>query len=146
MISTESELLQRIADDLVWRRRELTDLRFLVQNNRSKTKAITLLVLGLTALVCGEYLAGFLTLAQGLLLREAASQKPPDRRQLCLIVQHVSCQATHWSANALRLAEVLGVGLATRPRDEPASSLHREIYALDGAYAETKAAMARSGM
>jgi hypothetical protein len=81
-------------------------------------------------------------LAQGLLLREAASQKPPDRRQLCLIVQHVSCEATHWSANTLRLAEVLGVGLAARPRDEPASNLHREIYSLDGTYAETKVAMA----
>ena len=85
-------------------------------------------------------------LAQGLLLREAASQKPPDRRQLCLIVQHVSCGTTQWSASALRLAEVLGVGLATRPREEPASNLHREIYSLDGTYAETMAAMARSGM
>ncbi len=80
-------------------------------------------------------------LAQGLLLREAASHKPPDHRQLCLIVQHVSCGATHWSANSLRLAEVLGVCLAARPRDEPGSDLHREIYALDGTYAETKAAM-----
>ena len=80
-------------------------------------------------------------LAQGLLLREAASQNPPDRRKLCLIVQHVSCEATHWSASVLRLAEVLGVSLATHPRDEPASNLHREIYALDGTYAETKAAM-----
>lgn len=84
-------------------------------------------------------------LAQGLLLREAASQKPPDRRQLCLIVQHVSCGATHWSASALRLADVLGVGLAANPREEPASNLHREIYALDGTYAETMAA-ARSGV
>jgi len=81
-------------------------------------------------------------LAQGLLLREAASHKPPDRRQLCLIVQHVSCGTTNWSANALRLAEVLGVCLAARPWDEPGSNLHREIYALDGTYAETKAAMA----
>lgn len=81
-------------------------------------------------------------LAQGLLLREAAGQKPPDRRRLCLIVQHVSCSATHWSANALRLAEVLGVRLAARPRDEPGSDIHREIYALDGTFAETMAARA----
>jgi hypothetical protein len=80
-------------------------------------------------------------LAQGLLLLETTGPKPPDRRRMCLVVQHVSCSAVHWSSNTLRLAEVLGVSLAEQPRDEPNAALNREIYALDGTYAEAQAAV-----
>jgi hypothetical protein len=80
-------------------------------------------------------------LAQGLLLLEATGPKPPDRRRMCLVVQHVSCSAVHWSANTYRLAEVVGVTLAAQPRDEPNADLHREIYALDGTYADARAAV-----
>lgn len=79
-------------------------------------------------------------LAQGLLLIEATGAKPPDRRRMCLMVQHVSCSALVWSSNTHRLAHVLGVVLAPQPREEPDITLHREIYALDGTYAEAKAA------
>lgn len=82
-------------------------------------------------------------LAQGLLLLEAIGSKPPDRRRMCLMVQHVSCSTTHWSGNALRLSQALGVSLAPLPRDEPNAALHREIYALDGTYEEARAAVAR---
>jgi hypothetical protein len=78
-------------------------------------------------------------LAQGLLLLEATGMAPPDRRRMCLVVQHVSCSALHWSSNTLRLADVLGVSLAAQPRDEPNAALHRELYALDGTYAEAQA-------
>ena len=81
-------------------------------------------------------------LAQGLLLLEATSTTPPDRRRMCLVVQHVSCSALHWSDNALRLAHLLGVTLAAQLRDEPDSALHREIYSLDGTYAEAKVTLA----
>lgn len=80
-------------------------------------------------------------LAQGLLLLEATGPTPPDRRRMCLIVQHVSCSALHWSGHALRLADVLNVSLAPQPRDEANAALHREIYALDGTYAEARAAV-----
>lgn len=79
-------------------------------------------------------------LAQGLLLLEATGSKPPDRRRMCLVVQHVSCSTTQWSANTLRLAEAMGITLAAQPRDEPNATMSREIYALDGTYAVALAA------
>jgi hypothetical protein len=81
-------------------------------------------------------------LAQGLLLLEATGTKPPDRRRMCLVVQHVSCSTTQWSANTLRLADAMGITLAAQPRDEPNATMHREIYALDGTYAEARSAAA----
>jgi hypothetical protein len=41
-----------------------------------------------------------------------------------------------WSSQALRLAAALEVALASHPKDEPNATLHREIYGLDGTYAE----------
>lgn len=79
-------------------------------------------------------------LAQGLLLQEATGAKAPDRRRMCLVVQHVSCSALHWSGHVTRLAETLGVQLAASPREEPNATMHREIYALDGTYEEALAA------
>ncbi len=75
-------------------------------------------------------------LAQGLLLDAAVSRDTPDRRRLCLIVQHLSCGALRWSAPTLRMAAKLGVVLAATPRDETnGASLHREIFRLDGTFA-----------
>jgi hypothetical protein len=75
-------------------------------------------------------------LAEGLLLYAAVSPNPPDRRRFCLIVQHVSCSATSWSAVTLRAARTVGVTLAPTVRDEThGSSLSRDIYILDGRYA-----------
>lgn len=79
-------------------------------------------------------------LAQGLLLQEATGTKAPDRRRMCLVVQHVSCSGQHWSGQVTRLARTLGVELAASPREEPNATMHREIYALDGTYEEARAA------
>lgn len=74
-------------------------------------------------------------LAQGLLIDAAVSSKVPDRRRLCLIVQHVSCEALAWSVCTLRIAGKLGVLLAATPRAEThGTSLGREIYQLDGTF------------
>jgi hypothetical protein len=54
------------------------------------------------------------------------------------------CSTTQWSANTLRLAGVMGVTLAPQPRDEPNATVHREIYALDGTYAEARSAAAEA--
>jgi hypothetical protein len=80
-------------------------------------------------------------LAQGLLIDEAVAKRPPDRRRVCLIVQHIQCGALGWSANTLRLARTLGVDLGETPRHElHGSSLHNEIHQLDGSFAKAKAA------
>jgi len=84
-------------------------------------------------------------LAQGLLLLEITGNQPPNRRRICLIVQHVSCSTLHWSGPTLRLAHVLGVALAHQPKDEPNAALHREIYALDGTYAEARSVLGANG-
>jgi hypothetical protein len=78
-------------------------------------------------------------LAQGLLVDEAVAKKPPDRRRICLIVQHIQCDALEWSANTLRLARTLGVELGATPWDElHGSSMHNEICHLDGTYAKAR--------
>lgn len=83
-------------------------------------------------------------LAQGLLLDAAVSPQAIDRRWACLIIQHVSCGATTWSEQTLRLAARLGVTLATTPSAEcHGSTLHTAIYRLDGTYAEAAARAAR---
>ena len=84
-------------------------------------------------------------LAQGLLLDAAVATDPLDRRRVCLIIQHVSCEAAVWSEQALRAAERLGVTLAENPFKEcHGSSLHTEIYRLDGTYAESAARAAQA--
>lgn len=76
-------------------------------------------------------------LAQGLLLDAAVSPEVPDRRRLCLIVQHVQCGATMWSKNTLRFAEQVGVTLhATVIGETGGSSMHQELFRLDGTYAQ----------
>lgn len=80
-------------------------------------------------------------LAQGLLLHDATSPQPIDRRRVCLIVQHVSCGATVWSTHTLRLAGKLGVDLKPLVREETyGSSLHNDIRLLDGSAARARAA------
>ncbi|NID17246.1 hypothetical protein [Luteibacter yeojuensis] len=82
-------------------------------------------------------------LAQGLLIDDAVAPRPPDRRRVCLIVQHVSCGALVWSDCTLRIARRLGVTLAATPRDETnGGSLHCDIFRLDGTYAEAARAEA----
>lgn len=77
-------------------------------------------------------------LSQSLLIDAAVAPEPPDRRRFCLIVQHVSCGATTWSAFALRAATRVGVALAATPYIEThGTSLGGEIYRLNGSFEMT---------
>ncbi|HEY4145186.1 hypothetical protein [Pinirhizobacter sp.] len=77
-------------------------------------------------------------LAESLLIDEAVRRGPIDRRRVCLIVQHVACGASEWTAATRRMADKLDVKLAPTVREEMnGASLHREIGQLDGTYAES---------
>jgi hypothetical protein len=71
--------------------------------------------------------------AKALLIEEAVVKRPPDRRQICLVVQHIQCGAIEWSSNTLALARNLEVSLAENVTGEKnGRSIHQEIHRLDG--------------
>jgi hypothetical protein len=72
-------------------------------------------------------------LSKALLIEEAVVKRPPDRRQICIVVQHIQCGATEWSTNTLALARKLEVALADNVIGETnGRSMHQEIHRLDG--------------
>jgi len=74
-------------------------------------------------------------LAQGLLLDEAVALRSPDRRRICLIVQHIQCGSTEWSNRTLSLAAKLGIVLApTVMKETNGRGMHSEIERLAGTY------------
>jgi hypothetical protein len=77
-------------------------------------------------------------LSKALLIEEAVVKRPPDRRQICLMVQHIQCGATEWSANTLALARKLEVTLADTVIGETnGRSMHSDINQLDGTHARS---------
>lgn len=77
-------------------------------------------------------------LAQALLVAEATGTRPPDRRRVCLVIQHIQCGATSWSRHTLALARTLGVELAESVNKENCGlSLHGDIRRLDGTSGHT---------
>lgn len=78
MIRTESELVDKIAEDLVWRKRELTDLRALIQkeNNEIRTKV---LIRAAIALLYAHW-EGFVKKISTYYLEYVASHRLPYRK------------------------------------------------------------------
>jgi hypothetical protein len=78
VIRTSNELIDRIADDLVWRRKELTDLRSLVQETHGQVRS-RVLVRSAIALLYAHW-EGFVKRASSNYLEFVASQRLPYKR------------------------------------------------------------------
>lgn len=82
-------------------------------------------------------------LSQALLMDEAVSSRPLDRRRACLIVQHIQCGSTSWSRHTLAMARKLGVELAnTVGKEMNGLSLHGDIRRLDRRHTRTPGTVA----
>lgn len=79
MIRTTDQLIDRIAQELVWRRRELTDLRALVQQFRDEPLRLRVLIRGAVALLYAHW-EGFVKAAASHYLEYVASTRLPYRR------------------------------------------------------------------
>lgn len=78
MIRTTSDLVDRIADDLVWRRRELSDLRALVQESDGQLRS-RVVIRSAVALLYAHW-EGFVKKASAFYLEFVASHRLPYRR------------------------------------------------------------------
>lgn len=78
MIRTIDELLDRIAGELVWRRRELTDMRALVQESSSQLRVRVVVRAGVTLLYA--HWEGFVKAVASHYLEYVASHRIPYRR------------------------------------------------------------------
>lgn len=79
MIRTTDQLIEKIAQELVWRRRELTDLRALVQQFRDEPLRSRVLVRGAVALLYAHW-EGFVKVSASHYLEYVASTRLPYRR------------------------------------------------------------------
>ncbi|WP_186013825.1 MAE_28990/MAE_18760 family HEPN-like nuclease [Burkholderia gladioli] len=78
MIRTLDDLLDRIAEELVWRRRELTDIRALVQESTGKLRERVLIRAGVALLYA--HWEGFVKAAASYYLEYVASHRIPYGR------------------------------------------------------------------
>lgn len=78
MIRTTDELLDRIAEELVWRRRELTDMRALVQDSNGQLRARVVVRAGVALLYA--HWEGFVKAVASHYLEYVASHRIPYRR------------------------------------------------------------------
>jgi hypothetical protein len=78
MIRTTEELIDRIADDLVWRRKELSDLRALVQESNGQLRS-RVVIRSAVALLYAHW-EGFVKKASSYYLEFVASHRLPYRR------------------------------------------------------------------
>ena len=79
MIRTTDQLIDKIAEELVWRRRELTDLRALVQQFRDEPLRLRVLIRGAVALLYAHW-EGFVKASASHYLEYVASTRLPYRR------------------------------------------------------------------
>lgn len=120
MIRTTNELVQKIAEDLVWRRKELTELRALVESHRSGIRG-NVVVRGAVALLyahwegfvkkVGTYYVQFVA-AQRLSNRELA----PNFVGLVLRAKLKEMSASDKAAKGNQLAEFMCNGMDVRAR------------------------------
>jgi hypothetical protein len=78
MIRTSDELLDRIAEQLVWRRRELTDMRALVQQSIGQLRSRVVVRAGVALLYA--HWEGFVKSVASYYLEYVASKRVPYRR------------------------------------------------------------------
>lgn len=79
MIRTTDQLIDKIAQELVWRRRELTDLRALVQQFRDDPLRLRVLTRGAVALLYAHW-EGFVKASASHYLEYVSSNRLPYRR------------------------------------------------------------------
>lgn len=79
MIRTTDQLIDKIAQDLVWRRKELTDLRALVQEFRNDTLRSRVLIRAAVALLYAHW-EGFVKTSSSYYLEYVASHRLPYGR------------------------------------------------------------------
>ncbi|VUZ28958.1 Uncharacterised protein [uncultured Comamonas sp.] len=79
MIRTTEQLIDKIAQELVWRRRELTDLRALVQQFREEPLRLRVLIRGAVALLYAHW-EGFVKASSSHYIEYVASTRLPYRR------------------------------------------------------------------
>jgi len=79
VIQTTDQLIDKIAQDFVWRRRELTDLRALVQQFRDQPLRLRVLIRGAVPLLYAHW-EGFVKVSASHYLEYVASIRLPYRR------------------------------------------------------------------
>lgn len=79
MIRTTDQLVDKIAQELIWRRKELTDLRALVQQFRDEPLRARVLIRGAVALLYAHW-EGFVKASASHYLEYVASTRLPYRR------------------------------------------------------------------
>lgn len=79
MIRTTEQLIDKIAQELVWRRKELTDLRSLVQEFRNQPLRLRVLIRSAVALLYAHW-EGFVKASSSHYLEYVASTRLPYRR------------------------------------------------------------------
>ena len=79
MIRTTNQLIDRIAQELVWRRKELTDLRALVQEFRNEPLRLRVLIRSAVALLYAHW-EGFVKASSSHYLEYVASTRLPYRK------------------------------------------------------------------
>lgn len=79
MIRTTDQLIDRIAQELVWRRKELTDLRALVQEFRNEPLRLRVLIRSAVALLYAHW-EGFVKASSSYYLEYVASTRLPYRK------------------------------------------------------------------
>lgn len=120
MIRTADELIQKIADDLIWRRRELTDLRALVESNQSGIRS-RVLVRGAVALLYAHW-EGFVKKVSTYYVDYVASQRLTNRELapnfvgLILRAKMRAMAASGKVSRANQLAEFMCHGMDVRAR------------------------------
>lgn len=120
MIRTTDELVQRVADDLVWRRKELTDLRALVEGHRTGLRG-KVVVRGAVALLYAHW-EGFVKKVGTYYVDYVASQKLSSRELapnfvgLILRSKFKEMGASEKVARGNRLADFMCNGMDVRAR------------------------------
>ncbi|MCG2741015.1 MAG: hypothetical protein L6300_12400 [Syntrophaceae bacterium] len=79
MICTTDQLIEKIAEDLVWRRKELTELKALVQDFQGKPMRSRILIRGAVALLYAHW-EGFVKKSSSYYLEYVASHRLPYKR------------------------------------------------------------------
>ncbi|WP_233868684.1 MAE_28990/MAE_18760 family HEPN-like nuclease [Paraburkholderia adhaesiva] len=120
MIRTTNELVDRIAEDLVWRRRELTDMRALVQESSGQLRCRVAIRAGVALLYA--HWEGFVKGAAAHYLEYVASHRIPYRKlapnfvALTLRSKFVEMKASEKVSSANALADFFCTSLDIQSR------------------------------
>lgn len=120
MIRTTNELVDRIAEELVWRRRELTDMRALVQESSNQLRCRVVIRAGVALLYA--HWEGFVKAAASHYLEYVASHRIPYRKlapnfvALTLRSKFIEMRASEKVSSANALADFFCASLDVQSR------------------------------